>query len=131
MAFTEFEGAPLDNNTLEQTLKIVALLRKNALFFKTLVGAEMSDIIMSIGATAGFDGVDLFHYFVSILRYQKEVAQNPEAFLPWKYLKIIAELEKKAPTHPQCLELTEQEWKKRKAGGTLCFEKTFYRLVAA
>lgn len=125
MAFTEFEGAPIDNNTLEQTLKIVALLRKNAMFFKTLAGAEMSDIIMSVGATTGFHGVNLFHYFVSILRYQKEVAEHPEAFLPWNYLKTIAKLEKKAPPHPKCLELTEQEWKKRKEGFAVSTIKPF------
>lgn len=116
MAFTKFEGAPIDNNTLEQTLKIVALLRKNAMFFKTLAGAMMSDVIMSIGATAGFHGTNLFHYFVSVLRYQKEVAEHPEKFLPWNYLKTIADLEKKAPTHPQVMELTALEWKNRKEG---------------
>ena len=116
MAFTQFEGAPIDNNTLEQTLKLVALLRKNAMFFKTLAGAMMSDVIMSVGATAGFHGANLFHYFVSVLRYQKEVAERPEAFLPWHYLETIAELEKKAPKHPRVLELAELEWKNRKEG---------------
>src|SRR3989338_6700595 len=93
-----------------------ALLRKNAMFFKTLAGAMMSDVIMSVGATAGFHDTNLFHYFVSVLRYQKEAASHPEQFLPWNYLETIVELEKKAPKYPIVLELTALEWKSRKEG---------------
>lgn len=111
IAFTKYEGAPLDNNTLEQALKLIALLRKNAMFFKTLAGAKNADAIMSLGATAGTWGVNLDHYFTSCLRYQEEVKKNPEAFLPWNYLKTVEELDKKAELNFHTVqELTEKQW---------------------
>jgi len=114
MAFTKYEGAPLDNNTLEQALKLIALLRKNAMFFKTIAGAKNGDVIMSLGTTAGFHGVNIDHYFTSCLRYQKEVQANPEAFLPWNYLKTVEELNRKALlNYPTVKELTSEQWTER------------------
>ena len=50
--FLRVPGAPMDNNICERALKKVILHRKNALFFKTLNGARVGDIYMSLIHTA-------------------------------------------------------------------------------
>jgi len=115
MAFTKHPGAPLDSNAVEQIIKLVALLRKNAMFFMTARGAWMADVILSIGATAGLHGVNLYDYFVCILKYRDEVEQNPAAFLPWEYQKTVQKLREtgaRDPT-PQVQELTAEQWHAR------------------
>jgi transposase len=47
-AFLREAGAPLDNNICERALKRAVLHRKNALFYKTLHGAEVGDVFMSL-----------------------------------------------------------------------------------
>ncbi len=50
--FLRVPGAPLDNNICERALKKVILHRKNALFYKTLTGARVGDVFMSLIHTA-------------------------------------------------------------------------------
>ena len=47
-AFLREAGAPLDNNVCERALKRAVLHRKNALFYRTLHGAEAGDLFMSL-----------------------------------------------------------------------------------
>jgi hypothetical protein len=47
-AFLRQAGAPLDNNICEQALKRAVLHRRNGLFYKTLHGAEVGDVFMSL-----------------------------------------------------------------------------------
>ena len=84
-AFCRFEGAALDNNRVERALKLVVRNRKNALFFKTQIGATLGDIITSLIATASELNVNLFEYFNLLQRKQDEVKANPEFYLPWNY----------------------------------------------
>ncbi len=46
--FLREPGAPLDNNLCERALKKAILHRKNSLFYKTLNGAEVGDLYMSL-----------------------------------------------------------------------------------
>jgi transposase len=46
--FLRVAGAPLDNNICERALKRAVLHRKNALFYKTLNGAQVGDLFMSL-----------------------------------------------------------------------------------
>jgi transposase len=50
--FLRVAGAPLDNNACERTLKKAVLRRKNALFYRTLAGAHVGDVFMSLIHTA-------------------------------------------------------------------------------
>lgn len=115
MAFTEYPGAPVDNNAVEQLIKIAALLRKNAMSFMTLTGAQDADKIMSVGATAGMAGVNLYDYFVCLQRYAEEVKENPENFLPWNYQETVRQLRQAAnqSPQPQVRELTATQWQER------------------
>jgi hypothetical protein len=46
--FLREAGAPLDNNIVERSLKQAVLHRKNALFYRTLNGAAVEDLFMSL-----------------------------------------------------------------------------------
>ena len=46
--FLRVENAPLDNNICERALKMAIMHRKNSLFYKTLHGAYIGDLFMSI-----------------------------------------------------------------------------------
>jgi hypothetical protein len=47
-AFLREANAPLDNNLCERALKRAVLHRKNALFYKTMNGAQVGDLFMSL-----------------------------------------------------------------------------------
>ena len=59
-AFLPERGSPLDNNICEQALIRAVLHRKNALFYKTLHGAEVGDLFMSLIHTCQLAGVNSF-----------------------------------------------------------------------
>lgn len=90
--FCEIEGAQIDNNKMERILKMVILGRKNFHVFRTLVGAAISDTILSLAATAYSSGVNIFEYFVAIQRYNEHVKENPHLWFPWKYEETVAGL---------------------------------------
>jgi hypothetical protein len=83
--FLEVEGAPLDNNLAERTLKRVVLHRKNALFYKTQNGAAVGDILMSLIQTCSLNNVNPFDYLVALVRNAGAVCSNPARWLPWRY----------------------------------------------
>lgn len=90
--FLRVAGAPLDNNICERILKIAILHRKNALFFKTLNGARVSDIFMSLIHTAELCNADPFDYLVTLLRCHAEVRASPARWMPWNYREALARL---------------------------------------
>ncbi|NQY37591.1 MAG: hypothetical protein HRT37_22035 [Alteromonadaceae bacterium] len=61
----------MDNNAMEAQLKLKIRNRKNAMFYKTLSGASISDVITSIIATAGKAGINVFNYF-NLLQRERE-----------------------------------------------------------
>jgi len=85
IAFTEIEGAPLDNNLVERILKLVVLSRKNSLFYKTERGARIGDILMSVIQTCALNKVNPFDYLVKVIREVGEVSRNPVGWLPWRF----------------------------------------------
>jgi len=85
--FCREEGAQIDNNLMESKLKGPILDRKNAMFHKTQAGASISDVITSLIATCSEAGVNVFDYFNVLQREHKQVAANPEQYLPWSYLQ--------------------------------------------
>jgi transposase len=83
--FLRQAGAPLDNNICERALKRVVLHRKNALFYKTLHGAEVGDLFMSLIHTCALNEVNPFEYMVALLGSPLEVKAQPARWLPWNY----------------------------------------------
>jgi hypothetical protein len=91
--FLRVPGVPLDNNITEQALKRAILHRKNALFYKTLNGARVGDIFMSLIYTAELARVEPFEYLVALQHHAERVRKSPSQWLPWNYRKTLAELE--------------------------------------
>ena len=83
--FCKIEGAKIDNNLMEQALKLIVRNRKNAYFYKTPAGAAISDVITSLIATAMQAGINVFDYFNVIQRHSQAVKEQPEKWLPWNY----------------------------------------------
>jgi transposase len=90
--FLRVAGAPLDNNICERALKKAILHRKNALFYKTLNGAHVGDVFMSLIHTAELNGADPFDYLVALQRHHDDVAKNPADWMPWNYKDALARL---------------------------------------
>ena len=83
--FLRVPGAPLDNNICEQVLKRVILHRKNALFYKTLNGAHVGDMFMSLIHTCQLNDVSPFDYLTELQRRAADLAARPENWMPWNY----------------------------------------------
>jgi len=56
---------PLSNAVTERLIKTAVLHRKNSYFYKTLFGARVGDVMMSIIQTASDAGQNVLHYLVS------------------------------------------------------------------
>jgi transposase len=87
--FLHVPGAPLDNNIVEQALKIPIRLRKNALFYKTVYGAYIGSVMMSILHTCVMAKQNPLHYLNALQRNKTEVMRNPESWLPWCYQQTM------------------------------------------
>jgi transposase len=83
--FLRVAGAPLDNNICERALKKAILHRKNSLFYKTVYGAHVGDLYMSLIHTAELNSVEPFPYLVALMRNADAVAAAPTAWFPWNY----------------------------------------------
>jgi transposase len=88
-AFLRHAGAPLDNNICEQALKRAVLHRKNALFYKTLNGAQVGDLFMSLIHTCRLCGANSFEYLTELQRHARELAARPSAWMPWNYRETL------------------------------------------
>jgi hypothetical protein len=83
--FLRIEGAPLDNNCLEQALKVAILNRKNAYFYKTVNGAHVGDMFMSLIETCRRAKANPFDYLTRLQENAGDVVKNPGKWLPWNY----------------------------------------------
>jgi transposase len=91
--FLEIPGAPLDNNLVERALKKAILHRKGALFYKTLNGARVGDLFMSVIHTCELNGVNPFAYLIALQRHADALKETPGAWLPWTYRETLQQLE--------------------------------------
>jgi transposase len=88
--FLVIPGAPLDNNIAERTLKMAILHRKNSLSYKTLNGARVGDIHMSLIHTCALNKVNPFDYAMALQRHASAVSKSPADWLPWNYHLAMA-----------------------------------------
>jgi hypothetical protein len=91
--FLRVPGAPLDNNICERALKKAILHRKNALFYKTMNGARVGDLFMSLIHTAELNGANPFDYLVALQRHADQVARSPGDWMPWNYRETLLRLD--------------------------------------
>ena len=90
--FLREPGAPLDNNIVERALKKAILHRKNALFYKTLNGARVGDLFMSLIHTCELNGVNPFDYLTELQRHSLDLAAKPSEWMPWNYRQTCQRL---------------------------------------
>ncbi|HLO07458.1 MAG TPA: IS66 family transposase [Terriglobales bacterium] len=90
--FLREAGAPVDNNLVERALKKAILHRKNSLFYRTVNGAEVGDLYMSLIHTCELNRVNSFDYLTELLRHTEELKQNPSEWMPWNYRDTLARL---------------------------------------
>ncbi len=90
--FLKQEGAPLDNNIVEATLKVAIRHRKNSLFYKNEHSALVGDIFMSLIHTCQVAGENPFDYLTKLQDYRREIRQNPEDWMPWNYHQTLVHL---------------------------------------
>jgi len=88
--FLRQAGAPLDNNIVERSLKRAVLHRKNALFYRTLNGAQVGDLFMSLIHTCQLCDANSFDYLVELQRHARELAGRPAEWMPWNYRETLA-----------------------------------------
>ena len=87
--FLRKAGAPLENNICERALKRAIVHRKNSLFYRSLRGAHVGDVIMSLIHTAAECGTDPFEYLVALQRHAAAAKQSPAEWLPWNYTETL------------------------------------------
>lgn len=92
-AFCRIQAAQIDNNRIEQALKLVIRNRKNALFFKSPVGAAIGDVLLSVIATSALANINVFEYLIILQRHAQAVKQNPQLWLPWNYENTLQKLD--------------------------------------
>ena len=88
--FLREAGAPLDNNLCEQILKRAILHRKGSLFYKTVRGAQVGDIYMSLIHTCTLCDVNPFDYLNALQQRAQEVIDAPARWLPWNFREQLA-----------------------------------------
>jgi len=71
----------------EATLKMAILHRKNSLGYKTVEGARVGDLFMSLIQTCRLNGINAYQYLLALARNVAAITLNPGAWLPWIYPK--------------------------------------------
>jgi transposase len=87
--FLREPGAPLDNNICERGLKKAILNRKNAMFFRSMRGAEVGDMYMSLIHTCELVKVNPFEYLTEVQKNINSIWKEPEKWLPWNYKEAL------------------------------------------
>jgi len=83
--FLRQPAVPLDNNICEQALKMAIRHRKNSLFYRTLHGAHVGDVYMTLIHTCYHSQVDPLDYLTQLQRHHEQVAASTGDWLPWNY----------------------------------------------
>ena len=66
------------------------LRRKNALFYRTLNGAQVGDLFMSLIHTCELSSANPFDYLTALQKHPTELVANPSAWMPWNYAATLA-----------------------------------------
>jgi transposase len=91
--FLRQPASPLDNNIVERALKRVVLHRKNAMFYRTLNGAQVGDLYMSLIHTCQLCGANSLDYLIEFQRHAQDLAARPAEWMPWNYREMLAQVE--------------------------------------
>lgn len=87
--FLRVAGAPLDNNVCERALKMAIRHRNNSLFYKTMRGAAIGDLYMSLIHTCYLCGASPIDYLTELQRHHEQVRAAPGDWMPWNYRRQL------------------------------------------
>lgn len=73
-------------------LKKAILHRKNSLFYKTMNGAAVGDLFMSLIHTCELNDANPFDYLTELQRHAQELRANPAEWMPWNYRVTLERL---------------------------------------
>ena len=90
--FLTVAGAPIDNNLVEQALKIAIRNRKAAMFYRTEYSAYIGGVLTSLIYTCHLAKENPQNYLTVLQNHKTAVAATPELFLPWNYQSTIVSL---------------------------------------
>jgi hypothetical protein len=99
-AFLRVPGAPIDNNVCERALKMAIRLRNASLFYKSLRGASVGDLYMSLIFTAEMNGVNSFEYLLALFEHESELEEDAARWLPWAFRATLATRHGSRPRAP-------------------------------
>jgi transposase len=91
--FLQVAGAPIDNNISERALKMAIVHRKNSQYYRSVVGAQLGDCIMSLGNTCLLNGINPYDYLVALFTHIDTAASEPQLWMPWNFEKRRRELD--------------------------------------
>jgi transposase len=92
--FLSVSGAHIDNNLVERALKLAIRTRKNAMFHKSLHGAFIASLFLSLIATCELAGKNPRHYLIALQENKSAVFKSPHLWLPWNYEATLNDTEK-------------------------------------
>ncbi len=64
---------------------MVVLSRKNCYYYRSMTGAFVGDLFMSIIQTCKLCRANAFDYITQLQRHADKVYANPSAWMPWNY----------------------------------------------
>lgn len=91
-------GALIDNNRMEEKLKIVIRGRKTAHFYKTANGAGVANVLISIIATANNADINVYDYLQALQKHANQIKESPDEWLPWNYQETLNAVNAQANT---------------------------------
>lgn len=90
--FLRVAKAPLDNNIMEQMLKIPIRGRRTWLFYKTEYGAMIGGVLTSVIHTCALAGENPIDYLIALQKNKHQVVKEPSQWLPWNYRQQLEKL---------------------------------------
>jgi len=67
--------------------------RKNSLSYKTLRGAKVGDIFMSLIHTCRLNSINPVEYLTALRDHAKLMLKNPSQWLPWTFRQTLQSLD--------------------------------------
>lgn len=90
--FLSVSGAHLDNNLVERALKLAIRTRKNAMFHKSMHGAHVASLLLSLIATCELANRNPVQYLIALQEHKSDVFKHPDLWLPWNYESTLARM---------------------------------------
>jgi len=94
--FLSVSGAHLDNNLVERALKLAIRTRKNAMFHKSMHGAYVASLLLSLIATCESAKKNPVQYLIALQEHKSDVFKHPDLWLPWNYESTLMRPQKMA-----------------------------------